>query len=243
MTGREQLLTFDMGGTSTDVALIAGEPRLTGEGHIGRFPVAVPMVDMHTIGAGGGRSRGWTAAACCRSGRGCRRGPGPACTAAAQRADRDRCQPGARSPAGRCVSWRDDARCAAARRQQAADPMGTRPSGPRRTSSRSPTSTWRRRCGRSRSSAADPREHAGLSGGPAARSARWPPAGYARGHRAGPRRGAVGARDAGRAARPRFRAPALHRSTASPSPRCRRDSTRCRRPGGAGRRGIRRGRV
>ena len=52
--GQERLLTLDMGGTSTDVALIQGEPRLTNEGHIGRFPVAVPMVDMHTIGAGGG---------------------------------------------------------------------------------------------------------------------------------------------------------------------------------------------
>jgi N-methylhydantoinase A len=52
--GREHLLTFDMGGTSTDVALIEGELRLTSEGHIGHYPVAVPMVDMHTIGAGGG---------------------------------------------------------------------------------------------------------------------------------------------------------------------------------------------
>ncbi|MEW8507619.1 MAG: hydantoinase/oxoprolinase family protein [Candidatus Thiodiazotropha sp.] len=51
---REQLLTLDMGGTSTDVALIDGGPRLTREGHIGPWPVAVPMVDMHTIGAGGG---------------------------------------------------------------------------------------------------------------------------------------------------------------------------------------------
>ena len=50
----ERLLTFDMGGTSTDVALVDAEPRLTTEGRIGRFPVAVPMVDMHTIGAGGG---------------------------------------------------------------------------------------------------------------------------------------------------------------------------------------------
>ncbi|MFE8070167.1 hydantoinase/oxoprolinase family protein [Marinobacteraceae bacterium S3BR75-40.1] len=48
------LLTFDMGGTSTDVALIDGEVRLTSEGRIGPWPVAVPMVDMHTIGAGGG---------------------------------------------------------------------------------------------------------------------------------------------------------------------------------------------
>ena len=54
LTGREQLLTFDMGGTSTDVALIDGELRLTSEGHIGPWPVAAPMVDMHTIGAGGG---------------------------------------------------------------------------------------------------------------------------------------------------------------------------------------------
>ncbi len=54
LTGREQMLTFDMGGTSTDVALIDGELQLTSEGHIGHWPVAVPMVDMHTIGAGGG---------------------------------------------------------------------------------------------------------------------------------------------------------------------------------------------
>ena len=52
--GRQRLLTFDMGGTSTDVALIDGGITLTNEGHIGRYPVAVPMVDMHTIGAGGG---------------------------------------------------------------------------------------------------------------------------------------------------------------------------------------------
>jgi N-methylhydantoinase A len=53
-SGCRQLLTLDMGGTSTDVALIDGSPRLTREGLIGPWPVAVPMVDMHTIGAGGG---------------------------------------------------------------------------------------------------------------------------------------------------------------------------------------------
>jgi N-methylhydantoinase A len=57
-SGRKQLLSFDMGGTSTDVALIDGSPKLTREGHIGPWPVAVPMVDMHTIGAGGG-SMAW----------------------------------------------------------------------------------------------------------------------------------------------------------------------------------------
>jgi len=54
LAGCQRLLTFDMGGTSTDVALIEGELQLTNEGRIGDYPVAVPMVDMHTIGAGGG---------------------------------------------------------------------------------------------------------------------------------------------------------------------------------------------
>ncbi|WP_018233487.1 hydantoinase/oxoprolinase family protein [Thioalkalivibrio thiocyanodenitrificans] len=52
--GETRVLSFDMGGTSTDVALVEGDIRLTGEGHIAGYPVAVPMVDMHTIGAGGG---------------------------------------------------------------------------------------------------------------------------------------------------------------------------------------------
>lgn len=51
---KPRLLTFDMGGTSTDVALIDGDIRLSCEGRLGPYPVAVPMVDMHTIGAGGG---------------------------------------------------------------------------------------------------------------------------------------------------------------------------------------------
>lgn len=50
----EHIISFDMGGTSTDVALIAGDIQTTTEGRIGSYPVAVPMVDMHTIGAGGG---------------------------------------------------------------------------------------------------------------------------------------------------------------------------------------------
>lgn len=54
LAGNEQLMTFDMGGTSTDVALIDGEIRLTNEGRVAGYPVSVPMVDMHTIGAGGG---------------------------------------------------------------------------------------------------------------------------------------------------------------------------------------------
>ncbi len=52
--GRRQLLTFDMGGTSTDVAMINGGINIMGRGRIGRYPVGVPMVEMETIGAGGG---------------------------------------------------------------------------------------------------------------------------------------------------------------------------------------------
>jgi len=54
MSSEQRLLSFDMGGTSTDVAIIEGQPRLTSEGFIGPYPVAVPMLEMHTIGAGGG---------------------------------------------------------------------------------------------------------------------------------------------------------------------------------------------
>ncbi len=50
----EQLLTFDMGGTSTDVALIQGRASKTTEGEIAGMPVSLPMLDIHTIGAGGG---------------------------------------------------------------------------------------------------------------------------------------------------------------------------------------------
>lgn len=53
-SGHRRLMTFDMGGTSTDVALIDGAITLTTEGRLGRYPVGVPMVDLHSIGAGGG---------------------------------------------------------------------------------------------------------------------------------------------------------------------------------------------
>jgi N-methylhydantoinase A len=54
LTGKPRLMSFDMGGTSTDVALIDGEVTLTSEGRIGDWPLSVPSVDIHTIGAGGG---------------------------------------------------------------------------------------------------------------------------------------------------------------------------------------------
>ncbi|MDX6500802.1 MAG: N-methylhydantoinase [Blastocatellia bacterium] len=53
--GLENIITFDMGGTSTDVALCDREGmRLTNEAVVAGLPVAVPMMDIHTVGAGGG---------------------------------------------------------------------------------------------------------------------------------------------------------------------------------------------
>jgi N-methylhydantoinase A len=53
--GFEDVVTFDMGGTSTDVALVAGgRLRLTNEASVAGLPVAVPVLDIHTVGAGGG---------------------------------------------------------------------------------------------------------------------------------------------------------------------------------------------
>ncbi len=53
-SGFERVLAFDMGGTSTDVSLAEGKPRQTAEGRIENFPIRVPMLDIHTVGAGGG---------------------------------------------------------------------------------------------------------------------------------------------------------------------------------------------
>ncbi|PLX80188.1 MAG: 5-oxoprolinase [Desulfuromonas sp.] len=54
LSGFPRLITFDMGGTSTDVALIDDRLPLTTESSIADFPVKVPMLDIHTVGAGGG---------------------------------------------------------------------------------------------------------------------------------------------------------------------------------------------
>jgi N-methylhydantoinase A len=53
--GRGSVVTLDGGGTSTDVAVVLdGEPTVTTEGTIGRHPVKIPMIDIVTVGAGGG---------------------------------------------------------------------------------------------------------------------------------------------------------------------------------------------
>src|SRR5258708_28784405 len=53
-SGVERIITFDMGGTSTDVALVDGSPTATNEAEVAGLPVRVPVLDIHTVGAGGG---------------------------------------------------------------------------------------------------------------------------------------------------------------------------------------------
>ena len=54
MTGHSKIISFDMGGTSTDVSLMDGNLSLTTESKISGYPIKVPMIDIHTVGAGGG---------------------------------------------------------------------------------------------------------------------------------------------------------------------------------------------
>ncbi len=53
-SGFRKILSFDMGGTSTDVAAVQGEVRAGGQSEVAGFPVGVPMLEIHTVGAGGG---------------------------------------------------------------------------------------------------------------------------------------------------------------------------------------------
>jgi N-methylhydantoinase A len=74
-------VSLDMGGTSNDVAVVrGGEPLITGEGRIGTYPVRTPMVDVSTIGAGGGSIAWIDGAGGLRVGpRSAGAEPGPAC--------------------------------------------------------------------------------------------------------------------------------------------------------------------
>ena len=53
-SGFTRVLGFDMGGTSTDVSLVDGVARHTTEASVDGYPIRVPMLDIHTVGAGGG---------------------------------------------------------------------------------------------------------------------------------------------------------------------------------------------
>jgi N-methylhydantoinase A len=78
--GVRDIITFDMGGTSTDVSLCRGQARTTNEAIVADLPVAVPVIDIHTVGAGGGSIARVDAAGALRVGpESAGADPGPAC--------------------------------------------------------------------------------------------------------------------------------------------------------------------
>src|SRR5213075_1859484 len=79
-SGFERIISFDMGGTSTDVALVDREVRAGSQAEIAGFPVGVPMLDIHTVGAGGGSIARFDAAGALRVGpESAGADPGPIC--------------------------------------------------------------------------------------------------------------------------------------------------------------------
>ncbi len=81
-SGIDGVISFDMGGTSTDVALLHAQqdPATTIEGEVGGLPIRVPMLDIHTAGAGGGSLAWMDAAGMLRVGpQSAGANPGPAC--------------------------------------------------------------------------------------------------------------------------------------------------------------------
>jgi len=79
-SGFENIIAFDMGGTSTDVSLVEGEIKTATDAHIAGLPISVPMLDIHTVGAGGGSLARFDAAGVLRVGpESAGADPGPIC--------------------------------------------------------------------------------------------------------------------------------------------------------------------
>jgi N-methylhydantoinase A len=75
-----KIITFDMGGTSTDVSLIDGQPTMTTDAIVGGCPIHIPLLDIHTIGSGGGSIAYTDAGGSLRVGpQSAGADPGPAC--------------------------------------------------------------------------------------------------------------------------------------------------------------------
>jgi N-methylhydantoinase A len=80
LSGFRHIISFDMGGTSTDVALVDGEAKASSQSEIAGLPVGVPMLDIHTVGAGGGSLARFDAAGALRVGpESAGANPGPIC--------------------------------------------------------------------------------------------------------------------------------------------------------------------
>jgi N-methylhydantoinase A len=80
VSGFRRMITFDMGGTSTDVSLVEGKISTAADAHIAGLPISVPMLDIHTVGAGGGSLARFDAAGVLRVGpESAGADPGPIC--------------------------------------------------------------------------------------------------------------------------------------------------------------------
>src|ERR1700739_2467874 len=79
-SGFDRIISFDMGGTSTDVALVDRQIRTSSQAEIAGLPVNVPILDIHTVGAGGGSVARFDAAGALRVGpESAGADPGPIC--------------------------------------------------------------------------------------------------------------------------------------------------------------------
>jgi N-methylhydantoinase A len=79
-SGFDRIIAFDMGGTSTDVSLVEGSIAIATDAQVTGFPVSVPMLDIHTVGAGGGSLARFDAAGVLRVGpESAGADPGPIC--------------------------------------------------------------------------------------------------------------------------------------------------------------------
>jgi len=79
-SGFDRIIAFDMGGTSTDVSLVEGAPTIANDAQVAGLPLGVPMLDIHTVGAGGGSLARFDAAGVLRVGpESAGADPGPIC--------------------------------------------------------------------------------------------------------------------------------------------------------------------
>ena len=173
--GLDKAITTDMGGTSFEASVAVGAPILVNDGEIARHRIALPMLDIHTIGAGGG-SIGWIdpggLAADGAAERGRRPGSG-LLHEGRHAARRHRRQPGAGLPRPRLLRRRPDdavARPRRARRSRRTSrgPWDSRSRRRRPACIAWSATTWRRECAKSPSSAATTRASS-RSSPPAAR--------------------------------------------------------------------------
>ena len=149
MAGFPNVVTLDAGGTSTDLCLIeSAKPHVTNGGAVGPFPVRIPMIDIETIGTGGG-SIAWISREGPSQGRAAqrrRRARPDVLPERRQRADHHRRQSGAGAHPAGADRWRHSPRCRSRARGHrgaggAASRRHERGATRAKASSRSPTGT------------------------------------------------------------------------------------------------------